>query len=394
MTGRTWRLVLLISCAHALVHVFELSLASVEIEVASSYGVNTATTGLLATTWRFPFGVGALLAGWLVDRYGAPRLLVCYLIGCGLTSLIVAQSVPLEMLFGVMFVMGSTASIYHPAGLALLSFETTEENRAKALGVHGIFGSAGIGGAPFLAAIVLGMGGSWQLFYVVLTCVALALATFFFFWGRKQTFASAKTVKSDTAEQQAADGISYGMLAFVGLLQGFVYAAVLTFLRRYLQDVVDWTIPGIKSDAAATGAVLLVGCFAQYASGSFARPKRLEQQLCVVVCGSVPMLIWMSMAEGTMRLWAAAGFVLTHFMHQPLYNTLVAKYSSLKRRSLAYGFSFAMGLGFGSFGAAFAGFMATPASIYRVLAAVVTVAAIMATMLWRRTASLNQSSDS
>ena len=67
MTGRTWRLVLLVSCAHALVHVFELSLASVEIEVASSYDVNTVTTGLLATTWRFPFGIGALLASQVIQ---------------------------------------------------------------------------------------------------------------------------------------------------------------------------------------------------------------------------------------------------------------------------------------------------------------------------------------
>ena len=42
-------------------------------------------------------------------------------------------------------------------------------------------------------------------------------------------------------------------------------------------------------------------------------------------------------------------------MNQPIYNSLIAKYTPSHRRSLCYGISFAMGLGLGSFGAGFAG---------------------------------------
>ena len=79
MDSKTFRLVLLVSCGHALVHVYELSFASVEQLVAQDFGVDTSVTGALGTSLRMPFGLGALAAGWLAGRYGAKRLLLIYL---------------------------------------------------------------------------------------------------------------------------------------------------------------------------------------------------------------------------------------------------------------------------------------------------------------------------
>ena len=67
MSPATFRLVLLISCAHALVHTFELALPSVEQMIGADFHVDRQQTGMLGTTWRLPFGFGALLAGWLAD---------------------------------------------------------------------------------------------------------------------------------------------------------------------------------------------------------------------------------------------------------------------------------------------------------------------------------------
>ncbi len=385
MNAKQWRLILLVSCAHALVHIFELSLPAVEIDLAREYGVTPKTTGLLSSVWRFPFGMGALLAGWLVDRFGAPRLLVFYLVGCGVASVLVAQTVPLPMLFLVMFAMGAAASIYHPAGLALLSYETTAENRTKALGIHGIFGSAGIGGAPFLAAAVLFSGGSWQAFYWWLAAAGVALGAVFWSWGRRHPRVAEHRQRNQvSAEQNAVDWNSYAILVTLGMLQGFTYSAVMTFLRRYVHAIPGNLTQWAGEDAAVTGAILLVGCVGQFIAGTWARPRKLESQLFFVIVATIPALAWMGLAQGPLRIVAAALFVLVHFMHQPIYNTLVAKYSSLRRRSLAYGFSFAMGLGVGSVGATFAGFMPTPAAAYFRLTIAVLIGAVVASVLWWR----------
>ncbi len=376
-------LVILVSCTHALVHLFELSIPSIELDLAQTYGVDRATTGLLSFTWRFPFGIGAFFAGWLVDHFGPRRLLSIYLFGCCATGLAVLLPLPLAALFVVMFLMGSAASIYHPAGLSLLSFETTHETRARALGLHGIFGSAGIGGAPFLAGAVLALGGSWKLLYLLLAGLAALLGTLFLAQTRGRLVHARGDTSSrpDTAEQRATHWRAYAVLITIGTLQGFTYSAVLTFLRRFLAQM-DWlqgTWSG--SDAAVTGAVLLVGCLGQFLAGAWARHRWLERQLLAVIACTIPGLVWMSVARGVTQLISAALFVLFYFAHQPLYNTLVAKYTPPHRRSLAYGISFGMGLGVGGAGAAFAGRMPTLAGAYLALGGVVTIAACLALLL-------------
>ena len=175
MTRSTLRLVLLLSCCHALVHIYELSFASVEQLVASDFGVDTAVTGWLGLTLRLPFGLFALLAGWLADHWGAKRLLLVYLFGASGAALLAWLTPGLAMLFLVMFTLGTFASIYHPAGVGLISHETQAENRPLALGYHGIFGSLGIAAGPFLASLVLAMGASWRDYYLVLTVPGVLL---------------------------------------------------------------------------------------------------------------------------------------------------------------------------------------------------------------------------
>ena len=70
MSRATLIIVLLVSSAHALVHVYEISLPSVEQEIAKEYypddlGAGTRLTGGLSTAWRLMWGIGALAAGWL-----------------------------------------------------------------------------------------------------------------------------------------------------------------------------------------------------------------------------------------------------------------------------------------------------------------------------------------
>ena len=173
MVRATLYLVLLISSAHALVHVYELALPSVEQQIAAEFfGADQvsgkALTGRLSNVWRLMWGFGAIVAGLLVDRFGARRLIAIYLLGCAAACVLAATSSTQSSLFVAMIVMGALASIYHPAGLSLISHETTAENRPQALGLHGIFGSAGISSAPLLAGVLLAASFTWRQVYWVL----------------------------------------------------------------------------------------------------------------------------------------------------------------------------------------------------------------------------------
>ena len=52
---------------------------------------------------------------------------------------------------------------------------------------------------------------------------------------------------------------------------------------------------------------------------------------------------------------AACTLAFVHFMQQPVYNSLIARFVSSRRRSLGYGFSNMMCFGIGALGPAFAG---------------------------------------
>jgi len=381
------KLVLLVSCAHALVHAYELVLPSVEQGIAAEFFGSDISggkllTGRLSNAWRLMWGLGAVLAGLLVDRFGARRLLAIYLLGCAAACAAAALSTAQATLFLAMLFMGAMASIYHPAGLALISHETNAGNRTLALSVHGVFGSAGIGFAPLLVGMLLIGGLDWRGVYWVMLAPGLLLGSVFAWQALRR--APVTAVRSETAaeqtEQEHSDWPAFFTLTVMASLQGFVYSALVSFLPRYLAQsgLFSWDSQG----NFLTSGVLLLGCIGQVLAGTLARPAILERQLALITYGNVPFLAWMAFAEGWERPLAAGMLAMVHFMHQPIYNSLVAKYTPRLRRSLCYGFSFAMAFGLGSFGASFAGASENDMLVYGTLACIAAAAGIMCTALW------------
>jgi MFS transporter, FSR family, fosmidomycin resistance protein len=387
MPASTFRLVLLISCAHALVHTFELALPAVEQMIGDEYGVGKASTGALGMVWRLPFGLGAVLAGYLADRYGSRPLLIVYLIGCSATAVLARWSPSFNILLLVMLAMGCFASIYHPAGLSLISRETTPETRGSALGLHGIVGSLGIAGAPFGAMLLFSSGDlDWRDYYLILTVPAMLIAGQLWFDElrlRKAVKVSPVEVSLDAASEEAICWSRYLILVSAGALSGFVYGAFMHFLPRYLDTAglrpEDWTPASFRNALAAV--VLVFGAIGQGIAGRLCRPGRLEFLLVVVLFGNVPPLLWMAFAEGPSRFVAACVLAVVHFMNQPVYNSLIAQHIPASRRSLGYGFSNMMCFGIGAFGSLFAGQFdgeSADAIVYGSLAGVAAAAGLSA----------------
>ena len=396
MNRKTFRLVLLVSCAHAMAHVFELALPSVEHDIAMDYFPSDQVagkmfTGWLSFCWRLPWGVGALLVGLLVDRYGSPRMLAVYLLGCALTCLLVSFQLELPMMFTVMFLMGAFASIYHPAGLTLISHCTTPENRPRALGMHGVIGSAGIAMAPLLAGILLHRDLAWRDYYLLLALPGLLLGGWFLLRHRRISEDARQLMKtgeqqeklSGRSDPEAAAWKAFYVLTILAALQGMIYAGVLTYLRRYLglEQAGSGEPSPLGYASHMMALILFCGCIGQYLAGRIARHRALEIQLTLICLANAPFLVWMSMADGNMRYVAAMLFSIVHFMNQPIYNSLIAKYTPSSRRSVCYGFSFMMGFGVGGLGAPLAGALTSELVTYLVFSGIAIAAAGMGVIL-------------
>lgn len=384
LPASTFRLVLLVSCAHALVHTFELALPAVEQMIAADFpGVGKEQTGELGLLWRLPFGLGAIFAGWLADRFGSKPLLIVYLLGCSAMACLTWWAPTFGILACVMFAMGCFASIYHPAGLALISRESTPENRGTALGWHGILGSLGIAGAPFGASLVFQSGDvSWRDYYLLLTIPAVIIAVMLGVSVRRERARNANNTLAPqpTGNVEPIPWRQFLVLVLSGALSGFVYAAFMQFLPRYMDGTnlkpEGWTDESFRN-ALATG-VLLCAAVGQAIAGRLCRPGRLELLLVLVLFGNVPPLLWMSVAEGPQRFIAACLLALIHFMNQPVYNSLIAQVIPASRRSTGYGFSNMMCFGLGALGPFFAGRIESDGGVYALLAVFATVSACCA----------------
>jgi FSR family fosmidomycin resistance protein-like MFS transporter len=402
LSGPLLRLILLIACAHAMVHVYELSLPSVEQNIAREFYENDPIAGkqlagMMSTCWRLMWGFGALVAGWIVDRYGGRLMLAVYLLGCGTLCASILRLYSITDITIVMLLMGGFASIYHPAGLALISHETDRNTLPRALGLHGILGSLGIGATPLAVVLVSQFSGNWRTWYAIVAAPSFLLAAIFLWQARNHSKNKGQhsPVNKYDDDTEAA-WREFWMLVLVAILQGFIYSAIMSFLPRYLSTTFQLeantlvastpandTAPQITTGNMLASIVLLTGCVGQYLAGWFARPKKLEQQLTLILFGNAPFLLCMALAESWFRPVAAGLFALVHFMQQPIANSLIAKYTPPERRSLCYGISFGLSLGLGSFGAWFAGCPLNDQTIYGTLALISILAGIGGLVLLR-----------
>ena len=70
-------------------------------------------------------------------------------------------------------------------------------------------------------------------------------------------------------------------------------------------------------------------------------------------------------------------------MHQPLYNSMLAKYVPRRLRSTCFGLSFTLGFGVGSFGTVIAGYAKSNLLNFSILSILLAAAGILALVLWR-----------
>ena len=434
----------IVMLAHGAVHTYELAIPIFvvawidQFEVISlgvaQLPVNTATVGAMVTVSYGLFGVGALPGGVLVDRLGSRRLISACLGGMGLSYLLLGLAPNMLVIGLALVVWGVAASVYHPAGLSLISKGVRE--RGTGLAYHGIAGNLGIGLGPLVAALML-VVVDWRTVALVLGAPALLAAIYAARADFNETAAvepvtdggeetgdepddSAGGSKADAGVDSLGEFLAESRRLFAGVFvlvfvvvmcSGLYYRGVLTFLPELLRglpgfepvpvgsllpapvrDVLGISVEGSRTLSPGDyfySGLLLMGVVGQYAGGKLSDRIPVEYGLsgafAVLAVLAVLFVPVSSMGLGPLLLFGPVlGIFL--FVVQPMYQATVAEYTPAGTRGLSYGFTYLGVFGVGALGGGIAGALlafADPTALFLTLAGFATVGSLVGLTLAR-----------
>ena len=119
MSSAQQRILWTTSLSHGLIHVYELAVPALLILIQADFGTGDFAMGRVVGLYGLLFGLGALPAGFLVDRLGSKLLLVACLWGSALCMAGLALSPSFGWFTVCAGCLGLSLSIYHPAGTAV-----------------------------------------------------------------------------------------------------------------------------------------------------------------------------------------------------------------------------------------------------------------------------------
>jgi MFS family permease len=350
------RNILLVTCpCHFLCHFFILIFPAVTMPMVASFGMPLEDVVKLSFLMYLVYGIGALPAGVLVDHWQAKGMLVIglFLMGCGL---ILAGAFPEpRSVAGFLGLVGAGASIYHPAGLALIS--RTVRQRGFAMGINGVFGNLGIASAPLLTGVLTWLF-SWQSTLVILGVVGLATALLLMFVPVDESVSR----ESKKAPATGNEMLRYFLiLCAVLVFAGIAYRGNMLLLPAYLElkttffrDLIA-SFSFIKQQGTATLAatvltslVLVTGIFGQMLGGKMADRMDLRYAYLIVHGASLPFILAMGFTTNVWLALCAALYVFFSLGMQPIENSLIAALTPNRWRSTSYAVKFILNFGVGS----------------------------------------------
>ncbi|HHP7237459.1 MFS transporter [Longibacter sp.] len=400
MTPNDRSIVGLVSIAHAMVHTYELSIPIFVTVWSDALQIPNKELGLMVGLGYALFGLGAIPGGILSDRLGSRGLITMCLAGMGGSFALLSISSSPWALTASMAAWGIAASVYHPAGLSLISKGVTQRGRALAL--HGMAGNAGIALGPLATALLLAWIGDWQWVALILAVPAV-LATAYALSSTFDEHAAEGPELSPTNEASGHVirrlGITSRQLfatAFAGvfaivMLSGLYYRGVLTFLPDLLGDVVTFQLPlGLDAEHYVYAGILMIGMLGQFVGGKltdrFPTEVSMLGALTLLSIIALAFLPVVQISTATVLLGSAVlGFFL--FLVQPLYQATVAEYTPARARGLSYGFTYLGVFGIGAIGAPLAGWLldtSGPMALFVVLSGIALAAAALSGWLLLR----------
>ena len=337
--------------AHTFSHLFTLLYATVVLVLEREWPLSFAELFALSLPMTVMFGAAALPAGWLADRWSASGMIAIFFIGIGGASVLTGYA---DTPFGIaagLTLIGTFAAIYHPVGIPWLVKNAT--NRGRALGINGVFGSAGTAGAAIVASVLADYYG-WRAAFVVPGVIAVLTGLAFLAAMRAGLIHEAgEDAKPDMPANHSDRRRAFVALAVTVLCTGLIFQVTTFALPKIFAERLSGVFAdGVIGIGGLVSAVYVVSAVAQIVGGELADRRRLKTVYIACQILQLPVLAIALVLYSPALVPVAALMVCLNVAGQPAENALLARYAPPSWRSRAFGAKFVLTLGVSAGGVA------------------------------------------
>lgn len=323
---------------HFLVLIFATAAAlwlTVEWEMSYSELIPYATPSFIA------FGLFALPAGWLADKWSREGMMVIFFIGIGASAILAATAnSPLQIAVYLTFV-GMFSAIYHPVGLAMVV--EGREKTGVPLAINGIYGNMGVACAALLTGFLIDVAGWRSAFFIpglVSVFVGVAYLVFIRADRRSRTDMPDSDADTNTAGPVAIPRrallTTFAIIFFTTGIGGLVFQSTTFALPKVLDErLADFAVTATMI-GWYTFLVFAIAAFAQLVVGYLVDNTSIRTVFATVAAIQATFLGLMTQVDGFGALVVAIAFMLAVFGQVPINDVLTGRMTRSEWRSRVF----------------------------------------------------------
>src|SRR5438132_7822971 len=337
------------SVGHFFAHLLTLLYPTVVLVLEAKWDMSYGDLLSLSLAGFVLFGLGALPAGWLGDRWNAEHMMVVFFLGTGAAASARGLTEgPVALALGLAAI-GLFGSIYHPVGTAWLVRNAV--NRGGALGWNGISGGIGLAAAPFVAG-ALAQTISWRAAFIVpgALCGATGVALLCCVRGG-QVVAATVDRRHDPPASRRDVVHTFIVLSFTMLADGTISQAIpIALPKAFAAGLTGLTDGGTLDAGGLVSLVFLVAATAQLVGGWLADRFAMKAAHILALAVQALLLVVAAGAHDVPLLAAMMAVNYLGVLATPAENAILARYTPAQWRATAYGAKFLLALGVSTIG--------------------------------------------
>jgi MFS family permease len=304
--SRDAKIIGLVGVAHGTSHFYHLILAPLFPWLKEQFGLSYAELGLLMTVFFTVSGIGQALAGFVVDRIGALRVLMGGVLLLCVSSLGLAASQNYAALLLFAGVAGLGNSVFHPADFTILNKRISPGRLGHAFSMHGILGTLGWSVAP---VYLVGMTELFGWRSALLSASALSFAVLIVLYAHRDLLETRETpARGAHAAAPAGGSLGFLRLPAVWMVFGFFFISAMalggfqSFAPAAMREL--YSLPVAVAVTSIT--VFMLAQAGGIVAGGFLATRTHQHDRVVAMAFALAAVVSVLIASG----WPPAGLVL------------------------------------------------------------------------------------